>query len=169
MQWSQSKMPSSQSKMPSSPYKIIVYVSSSCKLYFLYEFLSQKRRQKNRKDCRERGPNLWRPARVAGPSAKMLVTQTTWHRLQSELFTRLKRSAMMWGKARDNNQRAKTSKNESSIHAGTQQKYQLNNDYQHYNNDLQMTLWVTQRCFIRFKRFDDQCLHQWNSVLESEQ
>ena len=33
------------------------------------------------------------------------------------------------------------------------------------NNDLQTTLWVTQRCFILFKRFDDQRLRQWNSLL----
>ena len=29
-----------------------------------------------------------------------------------------------------------------------------------YNNDLQMTLWVTQRCFYSFKRFDNQRLRQ---------
>ena len=37
------------------------------------------------------------------------------------------------------------------------------------NNDLQTTLWVTQRCFVRFKRAADQRLRQWKSVLESEQ
>ena len=36
-----------------------------------------------------------------------------------------------------------------------------------YNNDLQTTLWVTQRCFIRFKRFDNTRLRQWNSVLRN--
>ena len=35
-----------------------------------------------------------------------------------------------------------------------------------YNSDLQTTLWVTQRCFNRFKRFDDQRLRQWNAFVK---
>ena len=34
-----------------------------------------------------------------------------------------------------------------------------------YNNDLQTTLWVTQRCFYSFKRFDDQRLRQCRGQL----